>query len=70
MSLLYGHASFATIILNFPKAGNGTIIVTLSKIPKITSLPNTFSITREIYGEHSMEVIAMSVRYRSVNRNL
>ena len=47
----------ATIILNFPKAGNSTIIVTLSKIPKITSLPNTFLITREIYREHSMEVI-------------
>jgi hypothetical protein len=46
------------MIPNFPEAENRTIIVTPSKMPKITSLPTTFSITKEIYGEYSKEMIA------------
>jgi hypothetical protein len=46
------------MIPNFLKAENSTIIVTPSKMPKITSLPTTFSITKEIYGEYSREIIA------------
>jgi hypothetical protein len=68
------------MIPNFPEAENSIIIVTPSKIPKIISLPTTFSITKEIYGEYSMEMMAyklqgrlieaMSIRSRSVSRNL
>ena len=46
------------MIPNFPEAENSIIIVTLSKMPKIISLPATFSITKEIYGEYSIEIMA------------
>jgi hypothetical protein len=52
------------MIPNFPEAENSTIIVTPSKMPKITSLPTTFSITKEIYGEHSREMMAHKLQGR------
>jgi hypothetical protein len=45
------------MIPNFLEAENSTIIVTPSKILKITSLLITFSITKEIYREYSREII-------------
>ncbi|KAH8757440.1 hypothetical protein F5882DRAFT_444448 [Hyaloscypha sp. PMI_1271] len=56
----------ATMIPNFLEAENSTIIATPSKMPKITSLPTTFSITKEIYREYSREMIAYKLQGRLI----